>query len=83
MRATLATINGKVIIQIKSGCRKHNKFNSGGNGGIEKGNDKQVWKEKKERRWHRMQKLQTATYAVCQWKMRFHMVQVLLLQTAM
>jgi len=40
-----------------------------------KGNDEQVWKEKEERRWHRMTKIQTATYAVCQWKMDFHMVQ--------
>ena len=35
---------------------------------METGNDKQVWKEKEEKRWHRIKKLETATYAVCQWK---------------
>ena len=48
-----------------------------------KGNDKQVWKEKEKSSWHRMKKLQIATYAMCQWKMDFHVAQVLLLHTTM
>jgi hypothetical protein len=47
-----------------------------------KGNNEE-WKGKDERRRHRMKKLQSATYAVHQWKMDFHMVQALLLHTAM
>lgn len=78
MRVTLATINRKVIIQLKRGCRKQQftlrKWRNG---------ERKWWTSVEgERRKKGAQKLQTATYAVCQRKMDFHMVQILFLHTA-